>query len=177
MKCTACERDITKKETLYTEDKLPFCNNAMVCNEEHPNSVKNILARQAAVEMFTEDELETNLFENLGVSAAMKERIMKIATKPQSIRLSKVDVAHYLIKLQDSNESLDSLSACIRYCVQKTMEHEPIESTPEQEDPRTMPHHIEEVPEAAEPVAEVVEPEPTPEPEPVTKEDEDEFTF
>jgi hypothetical protein len=87
----------------------------------------------------------------------MKERILKIATKPQSIRLSKVDVAHYLVKLQDSNEDLDSLSACIRYCVQKTMALEPIADvvTPEEQDPRTLPHIKEE--------EEVVEPEPVPE--------------
>ena len=179
MKCTACERDITKKETLYTEDKLPVCNNAMVCNTEHPNSVKNILARQAAVQLFTEEELESNAFDNLGVSEAMKERIVKIASKPQSIRLSKAEVAHYLIKLQDSNDSLDSLSAAIRYCVQKTMDYEPIDTR----DPADVEPVFAEAPvEVLEPVAEadveavteaVIE-EPK---EVVADENEDEFTF
>lgn len=129
MKCHACGKELTKKELLFTEDKLPFCNNPLTCNDEHPNSVKNILARQGAAQMFTEEQLETNTFENLNVSDEMKERIVKIATKPQSIRLSKVDIAYYLIQLQDKH-NFTSLSEAIRHCVHVAMNLEPAEDIP-----------------------------------------------
>jgi phage FluMu protein Com len=132
MKCLACNKELAKKEVFYTEDRNPFCGNPFTCSEEHPNSVKNIVARSGAVQLFTEDELETNLFQNLDVSDEMKDRIMKIATKPQSIRLSKVDIAYYLIQLQE-NMNFSSLSECIRYCVTLAMENEPI-GTPMKED-------------------------------------------
>lgn len=127
MKCTACHKELAKKEVFFTEDRLPYCGNPFTCHEDHPNSVKNIVARGGAVELYTEDELETNLFQNLDVSDEMKERIMKIATKPQSIRLNKVDISHYLIQLQE-NKDLSSLSEAIRYCVQLAMETEPIDA-------------------------------------------------
>lgn len=129
MKCHACSRELSRKEVLYTKDRLPYCNNPMVCNDEHPNSVKNILTRGGAAQMFTEDELESNIFETLNVSEAMKERIMKIATKPQSIRLSKVDIAYYLIMLQDKHE-MSSLSEAIRHCVHVAMNVEPMDLIP-----------------------------------------------
>lgn len=130
MKCHACGRELARKEALYTEDRLSYCNNPLVCNDEHPNSVKNILARQGAARMFTEEDLENNLFENLNVSPEMKDRIMKIATKPQSIRLSKVDIAYYLIQLQDKHQ-FSSLSESIRHCVHVAMNIEPIDEIPQ----------------------------------------------
>jgi hypothetical protein len=97
MKCTACAKELIKKDTLYTEDKYPFCINPYTCNDNHPNSIKHVLERQGAVRLFTEDELENVTFQSLNVTEEMKERIMKVATKPQSIRLSKLEIAHYLI--------------------------------------------------------------------------------
>jgi hypothetical protein len=127
MKCYACQTELTKRETLYTEDKLPCCINPYTCNEEHPNSIKNVLARQGAVRLLTEDELESVTFRSLDVSDEMKERIMKVATKPQSIRLSKLEIAHYLIELQEAKQ-FSSLSECIRFCVSTTMKYYPIDA-------------------------------------------------
>jgi hypothetical protein len=129
MKCTACQKELIKKETVFTEDKLPYCINAYTCNDDHPNSIPHILERQGAVKMFTEDELASVTFQSLNVSPEMKERIMKIATKPQSIRLSKLEIAHYLIELQEAKD-FSSLSECIRYCVSETMKVHPIGEAP-----------------------------------------------
>lgn len=116
MKCTACNKELLKKETVFTEDKEPYCNNPFTCNELHPNSVDNIVARGGAIKMYSEDELDSVIFSNLHVSEEMKDRIMKVATKPQSIRLSKIDIAYYLVNLQEK-KSMSSLSEAIRYCV------------------------------------------------------------
>lgn len=171
MKCTACHTELTKKETLYTEDKLPYCINPYTCNDNHPNSIKNILARQGAVKLFTEDELESVTFHSLDVSAEMKERIMKVATKPQSIRLSKLEIAHYLIELQEAKE-FSSLSECIRYCVSETMKIHPIGkmNQPKLPEREFLNKHFEVLPEPEE--------EPTPlEPEVTQPKEEEEFTF
>jgi hypothetical protein len=77
--------------------------------------------------MFTEDELELNFFDMNGISEEMKERIMKVATKPQSIRLSKFDIAHYLLELQDKR-GLASISEAVRYCVLYTKKNMPIDA-------------------------------------------------
>lgn len=127
MKCTACNKDLNKKEIVYTEDRQPYCQNPFTCNDDHPNSVKNILARGGAANLYTEDELENNIFERLNITPEMKERILRVATKPQSIRLSKYEIAHYLLAKQDEKD-LSSISEAVRYCVQLAMEMEPIGS-------------------------------------------------
>lgn len=137
MKCTACHKEHTKKEVIYTDTKVPYCANPFTCNDDHPNSVKNIVARGGAIQMFTEDELESNLFATMNVTPEMKERIMKIATKPQSIRLSKLEIAHYLILLQES-KGLASISEAVRYCVTKTMVAEPIKYEAPEPEPEVL---------------------------------------
>jgi hypothetical protein len=125
MKCVACEKELTKKDLLYTDDKQAYCVNPFTCNDEHPNSVKNILKRGSAVKLYNESELEENLFDKLDVSDEMKERITKAVSKPQSIRLSKVPIAHYILAKQEE-EGLASISEAIRYCVEIAMKVEPL---------------------------------------------------
>jgi hypothetical protein len=126
MKCLACSKELAKKDVVFTEDKHPYCSNPFTCNDLHPNSVHNIIARGAAEKMFTEEELETSIFDRLAITNEMKERIMKIASKPQSIRLSKYEIAYYLLQLQEVKE-LASISEAIRYCVNLAMKVEPAE--------------------------------------------------
>lgn len=160
MNCTACNIELMKKDVRYTEDRLPYCGNPMTCSEEHPNSPKNIIERLGAVKMFSEEELERNIFETLDVSEEMKERIIKVATKPQSIRLSKMDVAYYVLKLQEAKE-LASVSEAVRYCIELAMTTQPIgellePSSEPIEEPEVFNPEIEELEE----VARFVEPEP-----------------
>jgi hypothetical protein len=125
MKCVACSKELNKKDVIFTEDKQPYCSNPFTCNEHHPNSVTNIVKRGGAVKMFTEDELENSIFDRLQVSNEVKERVIKIANKPQSIRLSKYEIAYYLLMLQES-KGLASISESVRYCVNIAMTQEPI---------------------------------------------------
>lgn len=131
--CEACGKEVNRKELLFTEDRMGYCANPFTCNEKHPNSVGNIVARQGAVKMHTEEELETSIYENLNVSDEVKNRIMKIATKPQSIRLSKIDIAYYVLELQE-RKHLTSISEAVRYCIEKTMREEPLETMEEVEE-------------------------------------------
>lgn len=130
MKCVACGKEGTRKDFLFSENKGMYCVNPFTCDEGHPNSVANIIKRGAAVKMFTEEELELNFFELNNISDEMKERVLRVATKPQSIRLSKYDIAHYLLELQDKR-GLASISEAVRYCVIYTKKHMPIDAADE----------------------------------------------
>jgi hypothetical protein len=126
MKCVACQKELTKKDLLFTEDKEAVCVNPFTCTDEHPNSVKNIIARGNAVRLFNESELEDNTFEKLNVSDEMKAKIMKVSTKPQSIRLSKIPIAHYVVAKMEENPELNSISEVVRHCVEIAMTVEPL---------------------------------------------------
>jgi hypothetical protein len=126
MKCNACQKDHAKKDVLFTEDRLPYCVNPFTCNDAHPNSVKNIVARGGAVQMFTEDELDKNIFETMEVPEDVRERVIKLVAKPQSIRLSKYDIALYLLQLQES-KAVESIGEAVRHCIQVAMQYEPID--------------------------------------------------
>lgn len=134
MKCLACNKDLNKKEVVYTEHKQPYCINPFTCNENHPNSPENIVSRGGAVKLYSAEELETNLFERIQLTNEMKDRIIKMATKPQSIRLSKYDIAYHLIRLQET-KNLASISEAVRYCVHLAMIMEPIEEPVEEQEP------------------------------------------
>ena len=127
MKCTACNREYTKKDLLYTEDKQLVCVNPFTCSEDHPNSPKNIVARGGAVKLFNEVELEENEFDKLEVSDELKKRINTVATKPQSIRLSKLPIAHYIVSKMEENENLNSISEVVRHCIEIAMRVEPLQ--------------------------------------------------
>lgn len=126
MKCVACNKELTKKDLLFTEDKEAVCVNPFTCTEDHPNSVKNIITRGNAVRLFNESELEDNTFEKLNVSDEMKAKIMKVSTKPQSIRLSKIPIAHYVVAKMEENPELNSISEVVRHCVEIAMTVEPL---------------------------------------------------
>ena len=138
MKCVACSKELTKKEALYTKDRQAYCVNPFACTDAHPNSTANILKRQGAVTLYTEDQLESTIFESLNVPEHIKERIVKVATKPQSVRLSKIDIAYYLVALQET-KGFSSLAEAIRYCVDIAMEQEPILGIERKEKPATLP--------------------------------------
>lgn len=129
MKCVACGKERVMKELLYTADKELVCINPFQCNENHPNSVKNILKRGDAVKLYTAAELEDNIYEQLNIDDETKAHIERLL-KPQSIRLSKVAIAHYLIELQ-KYRGLASISEAIRYCVSYTMKHLPVDAADE----------------------------------------------
>jgi hypothetical protein len=137
MKCVACLKELATKELLYSEHKEVYCANPFTCNDHHPNSVSNIVARKGAVKMFTEDELKQDLFEKLDVPEELKERIIKTASKPQSIRLSRPEFAYYLIDLQERRD-LVSLSEAVRYCIQLAMNEDPMPTKQSKGEPTTL---------------------------------------
>jgi hypothetical protein len=130
MNCTACNKSLTRKEAMFTKEREPYCPNPFNCeNMDHPNSVQNIVSRGGAVTLYTDEQIEVDMLENLDLTPEMRDRIQKVATKPQSIRLNRQDIAYYLLKLQETHK-MASISEAVRYCVNYTMEHAPIADKP-----------------------------------------------
>jgi hypothetical protein len=128
MKCTACAKELSRKEAMFTKERDPFCPNPFNCEStNHPNSVTNIVARGGAVPLYTDEQIEFDMLKNLDLTPEMRDRIQKVATKPQSIRLNRQDIAYYLLKLQETYK-MASISEAVRYCVNYTMENSPIET-------------------------------------------------
>jgi hypothetical protein len=126
MNCTACNKTLSRKEAMFTKDREPYCPNPFTCNDMHPNSVKNIVSRGGAVTLYTDEQIELDMLKNLDLTSEMRDRIQKVATKPQSIRLNRQDIAYYLLKLQETHK-MASISEAVRYCVNFAMENSPIE--------------------------------------------------
>jgi hypothetical protein len=134
MKCAACNKELTRKEAMFTKERDPYCPNPFNCEStNHPNSVTNIVNRGGAVSLYTDDQIESDMLKNLDLTPEMRDRIQKVATKPQSIRLNRQDIAYYLLKLQETHK-MASISEAVRYCVNFAMENSPItEEKPKQE--------------------------------------------
>ena len=131
MKCTACAKELSRKEAMFTKERDPYCPNPFNCESiNHPNSVKNIVARGGAVPLYTDEQIEFDMLKNLDLTPEMRDRIQKVATKPQSIRLNRQDIAYYLLKLQETHK-MASISEAVRYCVNFAMENSPIETKEE----------------------------------------------
>lgn len=133
MKCYACGKGLSKKEALYTEDRKTYCKNPFECTEEHPNSVKNIVERGGAERLYSEEELGKVFFKDQNISEEVKERVIRLATRPQSLRIMGLDVAYYVLMLQ-KEKGLSSISEAVRYCILKTMEVEPISLVSDSDD-------------------------------------------
>jgi hypothetical protein len=116
---------MTKKETVYTIEGLPYCNNPYSCGEDHPNSTKNILERGKDVKMYTEKELEVRRYEMLDLTDEQREQIERIVTKPMTVRINQVELAYYLLQVREQY-GVGSLSEAVRLCVQKMHELFPI---------------------------------------------------
>jgi hypothetical protein len=130
MRCTACAKELSRKEAMFTKERDPYCPNPFNCEStNHPNSVTNIVNRGGAVPLYTDEQIEFDMLKNLDLTPEMRDRIQKVATKPQSIRLNRQDIAYYLLKLQETHK-MASISEAVRYCVNFAMENSPIETTP-----------------------------------------------
>jgi hypothetical protein len=128
MKCAACGKERERKHMMFTKDQSAYCPNPFECKHDlHPNSVKNIVNRGGSVDLLTMEEIDKDVLKNLNLTPEMRDRIQKVATKPQSIRLNRQDIAYYLLKLQETH-NMASISEAVRYCVNYAMENAPIET-------------------------------------------------
>lgn len=133
--CVACGK--MRKKLMYHPDTLaPYCVSPYICTVHHPNSVDQVLERGKEIKLI---DLETairehkeKLIENYNREEI--DRIRRLVTQPQSVRLSDPEMAEFIVNIMKT-ESLSSVSEAIRYCVgiamrQSRAEEEQLEPNP-----------------------------------------------
>lgn len=122
--CTACNAERKANNLLYDPETLnPYCSNPYICNENHPNSVQNLIKRQNEKFLVSyavaNEAHEKYLLEQF--DSSIVDRIVQIITKPMTVRINNPDLAKFLIELQES-EGFDNMSETVRHCIQLMQE-------------------------------------------------------
>jgi hypothetical protein len=124
--CTACGKERKGKALRYDPITFdPYCENAYICNDQHPNSPKNLIERQAEfVLVGAEEANEAYKAHLLDVyeDKSVVEQIQKMLTHPITIRILTPAMAKFLIDYAHENETA-SQSDAIRNCVQTVMDN------------------------------------------------------
>lgn len=119
--CAACGTERKKKGILYDPTNfMPYCENPYVCNEEHPNSPKNLIARGSELGLIPFDEAQEKFKAWLMLNQPdpdRAERIRRMVTQPMTIRIASPDMAIFILDLQQEYQ-FATVSDTIRYCIQ-----------------------------------------------------------
>jgi hypothetical protein len=168
--CTACYTERKQRQLGYDpETLLPYCVHSYMCNENHPNSVPNILKRQGELKLIPYAEAEAVC---LGLIANKEEyeAIKQMVSKPITLRIGDPELAKFILDLQKQLD-LPDRSAAIRHCIQLVKDQSNI-PTVVSEQPTGTPSSV------STPVQpKVEEPAPTPVPEPDKSDDDEEFVL
>ena len=119
--CAACGKERKTKYLRYDAETFkPYCENPYICNDLHPNSVKNLITNQTEIGLLTYEQASEGYKAYLMSSynnGDVVSRIQAILTKPSNIRVQDPEMAKFLVEFQDE-QGLKTLSETIRYCVQ-----------------------------------------------------------
>lgn len=172
--CTACNTDRKKKSILYHPDTLmPYCEHPYICNEEHPNSPKNLITRGTEIQLIPFEEAQEKFTNWLLMNQPDKEKaeaIRRMVTMPTTIRIGSPDLARFILDLKEELQ-FSSISDTIRYCVQqmKEAEHAYYHKYQELEEKQEVEKRVEEA------IKEIEQP--TPKMKTVPDDDDDDMTF
>lgn len=123
--CTACGVERKKKNIAYNPtDFMPYCDNPYICNENHPNSPKNLIARGAELKLLSYEEAQAKFADWVAMNHSDKEiaeKIRRMVMYPISVRIGDPGLARFILEFQQEFQ-MDSVSDTIRYCVQKMRE-------------------------------------------------------
>lgn len=124
--CAACGKERKSKALRYdTTDFNPYCENPYICNEDHPNSVKNLIAKQRETKLIDHDEAVEAYRKHLSAvyeDSDIVQKIHRMLTSPVTVRVQKPEMAKFLVEFQKEH-NIDSLSEAIRHCVEVMMEN------------------------------------------------------
>ena len=120
--CAACGKERKSKYLKYDPETLkPYCDNPFICNDEHLNSVKNLIKYQKESQLISFEQaseaFRRQLMESYKNDKDIVSRIQSILTKPSNIRIQDPELAKFLVEFQDE-KGFESLSETFRYCVQ-----------------------------------------------------------
>jgi Arc/MetJ-type ribon-helix-helix transcriptional regulator len=123
--CNACGVERKKTKVLYDPDQfMPYCEHPYICNDEHPNSPKNMIARGEELKLLELADATEKFHQWLALNHPDKEkaaRIRRMVTQPITIRIGSPEMAQFVLDLQDEF-SFSSVSDTIRYCIQAMKE-------------------------------------------------------
>lgn len=123
-KCAACGTERQIKKVMYHPESLePYCESPYKCNDDHPNSPKNIIARSEYLVMLPFEEAQKRFLAWLKLNhpdLEETERIRKMCSFPISIRITDVAMAQFLLSLEKKME-FKSMSNTIKYCIESLM--------------------------------------------------------
>jgi hypothetical protein len=124
--CTACGQERKQKDKLayHPETFEAYCVSYYFCNENHPNSPKNVLKNQKETILIPYEEAKEKYQEWLEVNhenPAKVKRIQKMVNAPMTLRLNSPDMAGFILDLQQEMQ-FTSISDTIRFCIQRMQE-------------------------------------------------------
>jgi hypothetical protein len=117
--CNACNK--TRKSNLLSYDQQTlsaYCNTSYICNENHPNSVKNLIKNQRETNLISYDQAK-QLFDD-SIIDQDRSQINRMLNNPITLRLQNADMVKFLIDLQEVTKS-KSIGNAIRFCIENTM--------------------------------------------------------
>lgn len=118
VQCTACGTKRKHKGLRYhPESFLPFCENAWVCNEEHPNSPVNLIKRQSQLTLLEYHEA-SQAYGN-GTVAIHSDKLRRLLNNPLTVRITSVEMAEFLIT--ESETSRNTISDLVRGFIETMM--------------------------------------------------------
>jgi hypothetical protein len=124
--CAACGKERKSKALGYDPQTFkPYCENPYICGDDHPNSVQNIIKRQAEVHLITAEEANEGYRKHLFDvydDPAIVQRIQRMLASPVTMRIQDPEMAKFLIEFE-AEQGLNNLSDTIRYCVQIVKEN------------------------------------------------------
>jgi hypothetical protein len=124
--CVACGQERRKKDMIaYSSETFePYCHTPYICNDEHPNSPKNLIKNQMETKLLSYDEAREayNVWiEKTQDNPERHKKIRRMVENPMTIRIGDADLAKFILDLQDDME-FHSISDTIKYCIQNTMD-------------------------------------------------------
>jgi hypothetical protein len=118
VQCTACGTKRKHKGLRYhPETFLPFCENAWVCSDTHPNSPINLIKRQSQLALLEYHEAST-AYGN-GVVTVHSDKLRRLLNNPLTVRITSVDMAEFLIR--ESETSQNTISDLVRGFIETMM--------------------------------------------------------
>jgi hypothetical protein len=125
--CAACGKERKKKGILYDPTTfMPYCDNPWVCNDEHPNSPKNLIARGGELELIALEEAELKFNQYVITNQPDKEiadKIRKMVKNPTTVRIGDPRTAEFILEVQ-KKFAFNSVAEAIRYCIETVRENE-----------------------------------------------------
>src|SRR5213079_2289087 len=130
--CTACGQERKKKDMLafHPETFEPYCVSYYFCNEEHPNSPKNMALNitkyppYGEIQLLAYDEAKEKYESWVMTHHENPEKVKKIrkmVSSPMTLRLQEPGLAEFILDLKEEMQ-FSSVSDTIRFCINRMQE-------------------------------------------------------